>query len=165
MTAPRRYFPIHPAVDFAQSGTREPDVVRRLEFVVPPPGFTQAWLRLYGVKLSPEVAFSGDVYLTPPDVKFNPQDYDFRETYFANLISMLRGSGPSGANWGDRAPPTTSLVVDLTLQLSSLAQEHAGEAWLIILALVAITGDEEQTPANASLADLIDIDTMELEVR
>ncbi|HEY0068596.1 MAG TPA: hypothetical protein VGE04_01360 [Chloroflexia bacterium] len=174
MTAPRRYFPTHPAVDFAQSGIREPDVVHRLEFVVPPPGFKEAWLRLSGVKVSPPVSYSGDVYITPIDVEFTPRDRTFRQTYFVDLISMLGSSPPRGSGEGDRGPPNggraedpagVPLVVDLTGQLVSLAQEHEGEVWVITVALVAIMRPNQKAPDDASLANLINFDTMELEIR
>ena len=154
------------------SAGRVPDVIRVLEFVVPPPGFKEALLRMSGVKVSAPVTYSGDVYLTPLGVEFNPQDPTFRESYFANLFTVIQAPQQISRGWGNRAPPDVeppkraseaNMVVDLTRPIQSLAQSHAGEHWAVTVALVANPGSA--APEGSSIADLIDLGTLELEVR
>ncbi|HEY0071462.1 MAG TPA: hypothetical protein VGE04_15970, partial [Chloroflexia bacterium] len=154
-------FPVHPAKDFALSGRKEPDVVRTTDLTIPEPGAVNGQVRIKGVNVATPVSYNGDIYLSPPDVEFNPQDREFREKYFADLISIWKahsghdhsghgGHGAHDASADSNGRIEVDLVVDLTPQLSSLAQSHAGETWKLNIALTAFP---EQVRGNGLRAD------------
>jgi hypothetical protein len=168
----QRYFQIHPAVDFALSGRREPVVVRALDFTVPQPGFSRVYLRVTGVTTGTPFNYEGNVYLVPQDVEFQPRDPAFREMHFADLFTILQTPGhltPAGSVEPDSLGET-EIVVDLTKQLQSLAQSHAGETWIAIVALAVNTPKESEEalaarvlPAGSSLDEFLNFAGMSLE--
>jgi tyrosinase len=173
-------FPTHPAKDFAASGQKEPEAVETMAITIPEPGFSEGQVRLKGVTLGTPFPYSGDIYLSPQDVAFNPRDFDFREKYFVNLISIWMGhEGHEGhGDHNDHGAGNTAhgmhdvdILVDLTPQLRSLAATHAGETWNLNVALVTL--EDEQQPqgmleaveGSAAPADIVKLRDMQLEIK
>ena len=188
-------FPTHPAKDFALSGVKEPETVRTMEVTIPDTEVSDGKMRMTGVKVATPFTYSGDVYLTPPGVEFNPQDPDFREKYFADLFTVWRAheghdehtghghgghedhgghEGHEGHDMGNGTSSTRQIdiVVDLTPELRSLAQSHAGETWTVSVALV-VQPDEQASGDMLGAApsddsgprESVDFDSMRLELR
>lgn len=147
-----RLFATHPAVDFVVSGRKAPELVRSLDVAVPRPGFTSARLVVTGLKISSSFSYGVDVYLTPADEEFRPEDVEFRERYLVDLLFVWRHHhhhGPVGrARHGHDQPEPSQphaldAVVDIGQAIGSLARTHPEQPWRLWVALAAVTDEAD----------------------
>ena len=166
-------FEPHPAVDFALSATRVPDLVRTFDVEIPRAPFQNAALTITGLKHNDRFTYEVDVYLHPKNEPFRPMDATFRQRYLVELFTLWRAHrGGHGA--GANVVGTMDWPVDLTPQLKALAGQHAGETWTATVALVRRPSEPAKfTPPAASPAaapappgaGLMGLDSLNLSVR
>jgi hypothetical protein len=130
-------FPTHPALDFVASARKPPAIVRTVEFTVPQPGVEGATLRFTDVHVTTPFSYGADVYLTPAGEELRTQDRAFRARYLANMLYFWRAHHSHGDN-------THNITVDLSRALPYLTRSHAGERWVVSVALTA--SDSGGTP-------------------
>jgi hypothetical protein len=131
-------FPTHPAVDFAVSARKQPEIVRTLNLTIPEPGFQAARLIFTGVNAGPSFSYGADIYLTPQDEEFRPHERDFRDSYLADMLYFWKAHH-HGAHGGHstHGEQRFDMVVDLSRALASLADKRPGGEWRVSVALTA----------------------------
>lgn len=145
-----RLFATHPAVDFVVSGRKTPELVRSLDVTVPQPGFTSAQLLVTGLKIPSSFSYGVDVYLTPADEEFRPDEVGFRERYLVDLLFVWRHHHHHET--ADRArhdhrqpepsqPHALNAVIDIGQAIDSLAKTRPGQPWRLWVALAAMTDE------------------------
>ncbi len=135
---PGQLFTTHPAVDFALSGRRDPEIVRSLDVTVPKPGFGRARLNFTGVRVTTPLSYGADIYLVPADEAFRPREVGFRERYLVGLLYMWKAHhhGTHGGHGGHNDPARThNIAVDVTRALGELARSGDGRRWKVWVAL------------------------------
>jgi tyrosinase-like protein len=126
-------FPTHPALDIATSASSRPALVRTIELTVPPPGVKDALLQLTEVQVTRPFSYGADIYLTPASEQLRTDDRAFREQYLANVLFFWEAHHSHGEN-------KHNITVDLGRALKSLAYSHAGEQWVVSVALTMSDG-------------------------
>jgi hypothetical protein len=142
-----RLFATHPAVDFAVSGRKAPELVRSLDVTVPRQGLTSARLVVTGLKVPWSFSYGVDIYLTPADEEFRPEDVEFRERYLIDLLFVWRHHLHGHAGRADHShgqpgplePHALDVAVDVGQAVGSLARTHPGQEWRLWVALAAVT--------------------------
>lgn len=135
--AAQSLFPTHPAVDFVVSARKQPELVRTLDVTIPAPGFDVARLTFTEVNVMASFSYGADIYLTPEDEEFRPNDRDFRDRYLADLLYLWK---PHDHGHGGHGRRTIDIAVDIGRALTSLAGKHPGEKWRVSVALTASEG-------------------------
>lgn len=146
-----RLFPPLPASGMALSGKLPIDVLREREVVIPEAVEEPVELRLDGVPRSTAFSYNGDVYLYPSGADFLPRDAGFRTRHMVGLYSVFAGHA-GHAGHGDEDSDEIEIVIDLTDELRALAERHAGETWILAIALVANTLSAESRIEAAAAA-------------
>ncbi|MDQ4032330.1 MAG: tyrosinase family protein [Actinomycetota bacterium] len=123
-------FPTHPALDVVTSARNRPALVRTISLTVPQPGVKDALLRLTDVHVTRPFSYGADIYLTPAREELRTEDRAFRARYLANVLYFWQSHHSHGDN-------THNITVDLGRALKSLARPHAGELWVVSVALTA----------------------------
>lgn len=124
------FFPTHPALDVVTSARNRPALVRTIELTVPQPGVKDALLRLTDVHVTTPFSYGADIYLTPASEELRTEDRTFRQRYLANVLYFWQSHHSHGDN-------THNITVDLGSAVKSLARSHAGEQWVVSVALTA----------------------------
>lgn len=156
-------FPTHPALDVVTSARNQPALVRTIEFTVPQPGVTDASLRLTDVHVTLPFSYGADIYLTPAGEKLRTQDRAFRQRHLANVLKIWRAHHAHGDN-------THDITVDLGRAVQALAGSHAGEQWVVSVALTASDrgghGHDHGHPhAAADPAEMMNFGSLTFDVR
>jgi hypothetical protein len=123
-------FPTHPALDVVASARNRPALVRTIEFTVPQPGVKDALLRLTHVHVTTPFSYGADIYVTPASEELRTEARAFRERYLANVLYFWQSHHSHGEN-------THNITVDVGRAFKSLARSHAGERWVVSVALTA----------------------------
>jgi tyrosinase len=166
----------HPARDFVLSATQAPELIRTVSFTVPQPGFKTAKLQITGLRFGTRFGYEGNVFLYPNDVPFAPREQAFREHYLVDIISQMFVHGDhQGADHGDQhaAAGEMQKVINLTDELTGLANAHRGETWSVAVALYVDTKAQpnkellarEVLPAGSSFSEFLHFDQMNLEIK
>jgi tyrosinase len=145
---PGQLFATHPALDFALSGRKDPEIVRSLDVTVPAPGFARARLNFTGVQVMTPFSYDAEIYLVPADEAFRPREASFRERYFVGYLYIWKHHhGAHGEHGDPNAPPRMhNIAVDVTRALAELARSGDGRRWKVWIALAADT--EPHAPVN-----------------
>jgi hypothetical protein len=160
-------FPTHPAIDFVASARTEPAIVRTVEFNVPPPGVESAVLQFTDVHVTTPFSYGADIYLTPAGEELRTSDRAFRATYLANMLFFWKAHHSHGDN-------KHVITVDVGRALTYLARSHAGERWVVSVALTAVEGGghghggHEHDPAAAAApasAEAMNFGDLTLDIR
>lgn len=126
-------FPTHPALDVVTSARSTPALVRTLELTVPSPDSVDgASLQLTDVKVTTPFSYGADIYLTPAGEELRTEDRAFRERHLADVLYFWKAHHAHGDH-------THVISLDLGRVLRSLARAHAGERWVVSVALTAST--------------------------
>jgi len=128
-------FPAHPARDVVASARNRPALVRTLELTVPKPGVDVAKLHLGDVKVTTPFSYSADIYLTPAGVELRTENHEFRARYLADVRYIWKSHHAHGDH-------THNMTVDLGRIVRALANRHAGESWVVSVALTASDGGQ-----------------------
>jgi tyrosinase len=137
--AAKALFPAHPAVDFAVSARKQPEIVRTLDVAIPDPGFDEARLTFTDVNVRTAFSYGADIYLAPESEEFRPNDRDFRDRHLADMLYFWKAHH-HGGHGGDGGHERHTLIVDIGRALASLADQHPGEKWRVTVALAASEG-------------------------
>jgi hypothetical protein len=131
---PAAIFPPHPAIDFVASARSRPALVRTADFTVPKPGVESAVLKFTDVHVTTPFSYGADVYLTPADEELRTQDRAFRARYLADMLFFWKAHHSEGDN-------KHVIAIDIGRALTHLAKSHAGERWVVSVALTAVDAD------------------------
>ena len=112
-----------------------PALVRTLELTVPEPGVDVAKLHLGDVKVTTPFSYSADIYLTPAGEELRTEDREFRARYLADVRYIWKSHHAHGDH-------THNMTVDLGQIVRALANRHAGEPWVVSVALTASDGGQ-----------------------
>ena len=123
-------FPTHPALDVVPSARNRPAVVRTIAFTVPQPGIKDALLRLTDVHVTTPFSYGADIYLTPANEELRTEARAFRARYLANILYFWKAHHSHGDT-------LHTVTVDLGRALQPLVRSHAGEQWVVSVALTA----------------------------
>lgn len=150
-------FPAHPAIDAVPSARARPALVRTLELTVPEVGVKGAALRLSGVNVAPRFSYGAEIYLSPAAEDLRTEDRDFRAAHLASVVYLWK------AHHGH--DKVHNIRVDLGRALEYLAEGHAGERWVVSVALTASASarpdhDHDHGPSVRPAATPPDADTM-----
>jgi Common central domain of tyrosinase len=101
-----------------------------VEFTLPGPGFKRAELLFHGVELAGANSYLVRYYIHPKDMTYSADDEAFRKTYLAAIGAHFGGPAVAMHAHGHQ-PPTGDIRTDVSEVLSKLAENHAGETWMI----------------------------------
>jgi Common central domain of tyrosinase len=161
----RALFPTHPALDIVTSARNRPALVRTIELTVPAPGVEDVSLRLSDVHVTTPFSYGADIYLSPADEELHTDDRKFRQRYLADVLYFWQSHHSHGDN-------THTITVDLSRAVKSLAHSHAGERWMVSVALTASDRggsghdhDHFQAAAPANPAERMNFGDLTLHIR
>lgn len=123
---------------------------------VPQKTFGRAEVKLEDLKIPETLSYSGEVYIYPATVTFNPGSPGFKNKYNAGRFSIWKGHRAQASQAGHTHPKTADVYVNVTTELRYLAKTQPGSAWKVTIVInppVPLTAEERaMQPAERPLS-------------